>query len=198
MILSNYNREMDENLSTIWCSLFNGLDVNIFSQALKHIIRTKRFMPNASEIHEAYENIMESAKQQADDAEKAESSIKIANQSDCYLCNNTSWAYYTENGNTIGARCICPRGVDRNVFSEPQIKQSYRFELPVKGTCFSAKEEIEIKRGNNPLYIKTIVECLHDNFAFYDSKKTAEYLERKSKDSKSQVHLLQQIYKNFM
>ena len=175
MTLTNYGREVDENMIMLWMGLYAGLDGDMFKETCLKIMRENAHFPNAKEILGTYKEIKSERKRLGLIAQQQK--LLEGSQTKCHLCANNGFCLYVKDGYEYFSRCMCGRGVDLNRYSEAQIKSD---AVPdIGGEKFSKqhagsngdREKAEIRMGKNPYYIPDIKERLGDDFPLYDALK---------------------------
>jgi hypothetical protein len=187
---TNYNKPLDENIIILWKGLFLNFDAFFFKKACLKLIATSKFFPNASEIIEAYQFVRNEAERERYEKLKENHRLLSAGQAYCYLCNNSSYCYYTVEGYEYVARCICAHGQDLNKFHEAQIKSDYKPELREH---YSERNKSAIKRGENPFYFPTVKESLKEDFAVYEARKKEKHLSRNDLSDEEKLVVLRKM-----
>ena len=173
MTLTNYNRELDENLAALWIGLFRRLDGRLFREACIIVIAENKFFPNAKEILDAYDKAKKAARERAE-ANRRALAGRLANAK-CHLCDG-GICFYFRGGHEYLARCVCARGADPGKFSEPQVRRDAAPEIDrrhyssVNGALYE-RDRALAKTGANPYYLPTIEERLGDDFALWEARR---------------------------
>lgn len=186
---TNYSKNIDKVLSAAWYDFFKDLDSKIFRLACQKILSANDHFPRINEIVAVYEEIKSNAERERFEKLKENHRLLTQSQNDCYLCNNTGFCNYTQNGYEFMARCICAHGKDLNKFSKAQVDKEYIPE--VKQNSHSGKDIEKLKQGINPFYIPTIKENLKDDFAIYEIKKKAQRLDKPGLSDEEKLKILQ-------
>lgn len=139
------------------------------------IIKSSSYFPKINEVIDAYVQVQNEQRNQANERARVEQKRLIARQSDCYLCSNTGFCVYQRGDYQFATRCICAHGSDLNKFSKAQIEKDYSPEL---SDNYTPGELTKIKNGENPFWLPTIKDILGKDFAVYEAQKKADKLRR--------------------
>ena len=186
---TNYSKTVDKQLSVLWNSCFKEFEFETFKLTCQKIITTSDYFPKVNQVIAVYKQIKSDAEQEKFEKLKENHRLLTQSQNDCYLCNNTGFCNYTQNGYEFMARCICAHGKDLNKFSKAQIDKEYIPE--VKQNSHSGKDIEKLKQGINPFYISTIKEALGKKYYIYEAEKKAQKLERTSLSEEEKLKILQ-------
>ena len=190
LVALNFNKDVDEALIGLWTGLFIKFDLRMFQKACSKIIIGNKFFTKKKEMIDMYQSVKQEAQQKHYEQMKASQKLLAMGQGDCFLCGNTGWCFYRREGYEFASRCICPRGVDLNKFSNSQIKKDFPQE-PKEN--YSSWDNAKIKRGENPFYIRTIQEALGGDFEIYSARKKAAYLSQKNLSEEEKAKLLKNL-----
>ena len=191
MVLTNYNKPFDENISSLWEILFSRLDADLFRKACLAAIKKNKFFPNANELLDTYQQIDEKEKKERSESLRLNQKLLTDGQGDCYLCDNTGFCIFDKNGYETTARCSCPRGRDLIRFSKSQIN---KHNLPEASANYGERDKAEIRREKNPFYWPDIAESLGADFYVFEARRKEKYLSgQKSMSAEKKLEILRRM-----